>query len=637
MIGSFLKGTAFCAMFGLATVGALTFVPEEAWDSFPAPLAPVRAELAKYGVAPARYRFTAPPATTSGDVAAALEAGESSEVQYAESDFSRRASAPRNRETNVRIGGRVASPNYEPEREDAGKSSAFDVGSFVPFPEEEAEVEPDPFDRGRNDSRFSETSSFDAPRSEEPTIDSIARNSALERDDFAQLNAPESTTGDVAEDEPFVGSNAALDEILVDREVVDPYAQTDPYATPEPPARVEASQVADDFPSNNDTFPSLDSTLVPAPNVRSAPRSSEPVGVPGSTEFVDAPLNTSSSDSDAAAPDQGYLPPNVDRSSLVSDNNAQSYSTLNNVESNDVEPAPQNASFQSYEEYVNSQTAALAQAAANRQAEQESNAGTAFIPETNAVLNTTQSAAPSLNELLESAATPRDEAQTRELFTSLNSIYRAQSATMSLDDRARLISALDRLAYEVFYDPTKAVLDPPRQVLQGETLATIAREYAVTPELLAAINNLSFSANDPLPAGRLLKVVRGPVTAELSTSKKELLLCFNGYYAGRFQFGLPRSAVDLRGQYFVDSKINKPSCDAIDATGAKVTIPGGAENNPLGACWIGLKDGPGLQGTNRPELVGTVVQENGGLVFSNQEISQLNILLPFGASVSFLD
>ena len=208
---------------------------------------------------------------------------------------------------------------------------------------------------------------------------------------------------------------------------------------------------------------------------------------------------------------------------------------------------------------------------------------------------------------------------------------------MSLDDRARLISALDRLAYEVFYDPTKAVLDPPRQVLQGETLATIAREYAVTPELLAAINNLSFSANDPLPAGRLLKVVRGPVTAELSTSKKELLLCFNGYYAGRFQFGLPRSAVDLRGQYFVDSKINKPSCDAIDATGAKVTIPGGAENNPLGACWIGLKDGPGLQGTNRPELVGTVVQENGGLVFSNQEISQLNILLPFGARVSFLD
>lgn len=93
----------------------------------------------------------------------------------------------------------------------------------------------------------------------------------------------------------------------------------------------------------------------------------------------------------------------------------------------------------------------------------------------------------------------------------------------------------------------------------------------------------------------------------------------------------------MRGDFRVVEKLANPNCDAVDANGRTISIPGGAPENPLGAAWIALDGGVGLQGTNRPELVGQLVPENGGFVFSDREISQLSVLLPIGAVVSIVD
>ncbi len=621
-------------MFGLATIGALTFVPDKSWDSFPNALVPVRTRLANYGVAPARF---CKDSVASKDFAVDDSEKVDERSSRAESEFSRRASASDRLETNVQIGGRSTSPNYEPDREDAGKSSAFDVGSFISESEDNSFDESFPSERRRgSESRFSGTSTLNDARVDESAVRSNDRDSAFAEDGFDRLNGSESSFNDVISDEPSFGSDGELDDILVDRSIADSFAEPDPYASRSPQNRVDSPQYADDFPSNVDAFPNVGAT---GSDVSTDSRVSAPVVSPTTERDLSSaiPNAAPSYSSDASSLDsQGYLSQNDASSATASYDDPQNYSTFNNAEPNRIEPSTVDSAVQSYEDYLNSQTSSLAQTASSSQSSFESNAGASYIPETSAVLNTSQSVSPSLNELLDAATAPRDEAKTRELFTSLNAIYRSRSVATP-EDQKRLISALDRMAYDVFYDPGKSILEPPCQVRQGETLATIAREYDVTPELLAAINNLSVDANDPLPEGRLLKVVRGPVGAELSVSKKELLLSFNGYYAGRFRFGLPESALNLRGQFAVDSKIVKPSCDAVDMNGAKLTIPGGAENNPLGACWIGLKNGPGLQGTNRPELVGAVLAENGGFVFSNQEISQLNVLLPYGAVVSIVD
>ena len=298
---------------------------------------------------------------------------------------------------------------------------------------------------------------------------------------------------------------------------------------------------------------------------------------------------------------------------------------------------PAETNVQSFDDYLKSQTALdrARQTAPNPPAAEETfpvgqTSATAQVPLQTAGLSAFREAVAQLQQ-------PHDDAQTRAIFATLNAIQQSSGATMAAEDVQTLNRSLDFLAFETFYNSKNFILEPPRQVGQNETLASIAREYDVTPELIAAINGLNPSQDTFLTPGSTLKVVRGPVTAELSVSKKELVLRFNNYYAGRFQFGIPRAAIMTRGTFTVESKIEKPSCDAVDVNGDKLTIQGGDPNNPLGACWIGLRGGPGLQGTNRGELVGTVVEENGGVVFSNEEISQLNIILPIGAAVTFVD
>lgn len=232
------------------------------------------------------------------------------------------------------------------------------------------------------------------------------------------------------------------------------------------------------------------------------------------------------------------------------------------------------------------------------------------------------------------ASTPED---VKTVFETLNRIRDERGARLAAEDAKTLDAALDRLAFEVFYNPAQAILEPRWTTTAGETLATIAEQTATTPETLAAINGLSLPNDAPLPVGTTLKTVRGPASAEISIAKKELTLRFNGFYAGRFALGVPASSANLRGDFRVVEKLANPNCDAVDANGRTISIPGGAPENPLGAAWIALDGGVGLQGTNRPELVGQLVPENGGFVFSDREISQLSVLLPIGAVVSIVD
>ncbi|MBQ7813703.1 MAG: LysM peptidoglycan-binding domain-containing protein [Thermoguttaceae bacterium] len=242
---------------------------------------------------------------------------------------------------------------------------------------------------------------------------------------------------------------------------------------------------------------------------------------------------------------------------------------------------------------------------------------------------------------LQSALTAAGEATTPEeiktAFETLNRIRNERGARLVAEEAQALDAALDRLAFDVFYNPAQAILEPRRQTAPGESLASIAERLGTTPETLAEINGLKTPVDAPLPVGTTLKTVRGPVSAEISIAKKELTLRFNGLYAGRFALGVPESSANLRGDFRVVEKLANPNCDAVDANGQTISIPGGAPENPLGAAWIALDGGVGLQGTNRPELVGQTIPENGGFVFSDREILQLSVLLPVGAVVAIVD
>lgn len=242
-----------------------------------------------------------------------------------------------------------------------------------------------------------------------------------------------------------------------------------------------------------------------------------------------------------------------------------------------------------------------------------------------------------LQEMLNESAPINGNSSDREIqkiFMKLSNFLTGKETQLQQEEVQRLQKELDRLAFQVFYNPQRHILEPVYTTVPGETISSVAEKYRITPDFLSVLNQINLNPTQPLPAGSRLKVIHGPVSAVASINKKELLLLFNGLYAGRFRMGCSMNAKAVRGMLIVTNKVKNPDYKGpTEESLAIQDIPGGAANNPLGVCWIELSNGLGLQGTNRPEYIGNETARNGGLIFSNQDISHLNILLPKGAII----
>ncbi len=593
MFGAILKGGAWCATGALTTIGALTFVPDDAWKSFPDALAPVRTALAQIGVAPPQYSPNGDGAD-AGDLARSGEisenwdeSGEFDGLNGGETSASARTSVRIGRR-NGPLGGRflaengagldvesVARNGAVPKNPELSVNSGADVQKLV--------ADYDGFDGFDDDKNATNAGN--------------AADAALGNNAEAERNVETAQNVAIAEEENNNGKVGGVAQVSgIERNGFSAVSMSAPTENAEnwanwedgaalaqggatPAANESASGASGEYP-DSDEIPVFDLT-----NLTETPESSPVAGV-------------------ANASNEAVLPE-------ISANSANSHTETT------TPSAPESRSQTDGFDFAAELENALKEAETLEAARQNG----------------------------ENSANGKDFAgRTKDVFLTLNRIRRERGAALAPETTARLNGALDRLAFDVFYNPRTAILEPPYVVASGDALATVGAKFAITPETVGAINGLDVAPDAPLSVGSTLKTVRGPVALELSASKKEALLTFNGLYAGRFAFGLPETAATLRGKFVVSGKIVNPPCNAVDAAGNPISIPGGAPENPLGAAWIALvaEDGsaaPGLQGTNRPELVGTLVSdsENGGIIFSDREVAQLNVLLPIGAEVVFVD
>lgn len=567
MAENMLKGVAWLAMILLATLGALTFLPESAWESCPPPLSPVRSYLAKFCIAPAKYRAQA-------DAEASVVPVDESACLPGGGDDSLCA------ESRVQIASPTARPRILQEH---GEPLDSPVGSR--FAEVATELQ-EPV----------------APTVGAPSVESILPQNSSETE---LLATPENLVDNPLDDPIFNGSGDGLNDSLT--------FLADPPTTPE---FSEANAILNDHDaataSQQDGAAPLNVAAVPA-----VAQQNENVAT------LTAPIPEGVAES--STPSTPQLPSQENTTAqprtLAEAGAAMAAAAPRIPVAPSLASAPQNA----------------VSCADSAQGAQDPAACAAPATPTLADLIAAKNYPAALNLALNGARDVSSATQARDIFVALNMLRRYYVAQGQMDVVARINTTLDGLAFEIFYNPKRAILEPMRQTLPGETLEAIAKEYNVSPEMIAVINGVQLPVDSPLPPGAQLKVFRGPVVAEISASRKELLLTFNGLYAGRFKCGIPRQDANFRGACDVETLIENPSCDAVDLSGSKITIPGGSPENPLGAYWIGLSGGHGLQGTNRAELVGTDVPENGGFIFSNREISQLKIFLAVGTKVYFTD
>lgn len=646
MLGNLLKGTAVCATLGLACVGAMTLVPDQAWESFPPALSHVRARLAQYGIAPLLYREQAEPSPNASGELTEPNAFESRGVDSRSSVVI----GPRRRGLPSSFVGLQDSADASREEIVSIPTSRFTGASTLSSSSSDVSSSYD-----ESDSSFSQEddATSDPFFAEEPIVSSATSELSVSESEEAESEL-------VAQEDAFIEDpSVGLDNILVDRAVLEDQTAYEPLNSSD---QLDSSQSLSNAESDAlsapvatlDSFPS-ETTLVET--LDSFPSESSSVDVVESSTLesesvasFDSSSSESSSDVSLGAASAKVTPPatmnGTEETSYVAGSlndcrggsdasvglsNNSSTGVSQPVATVPVATTPVAEPVQSFEDYARQSSITSSVPSSSEQSSPQRG----YIASVPASEPSRSSNVDDLNTILQALSQPRTESQTRELFLSLNRYYSTQYATASSQDQANALKALDYLAFQVFYDAERNILETPRVIRQGDAFATLAIEYNVTPEFLAGINGLNVDA--PLQPGSTIKVVRGPVEAEISSSKRELTLKLNGLYAGRFKCGIPQPSLNVRGKFLVSNKFVNPPCDATSTDGKAMKIPGGDPRNPLGACWIGLQNGPGLQGTNRPELVQQIVPENGGFIFSNQEISQLNAIMPIGATVAFVD
>ena len=671
------KGAGWLSLIALAAGASLTFVPDKTWESFPEPLAPVRAKLAAVGIAPEKYRKKdEQPEIITAEPAPRDQCESSPEYESSvPADLSIRSGVRIRKDLNRTLAERDAesenSVQTSPLRDRFANPAVAPANSQEPRP---SIVENDLF----SDPIFDSGSDAGAP--------SAPANPAAQTFD----RAPATPTAPAAPSDfsPFSDADALLGGTNANPATANP-ATANPaganpvgVANPNPGAPVaEPLQSAGNAPSQfsadglasfttaqtppaSETTPeALATTTNPvAPFPEAALGANNPAPAPAAApDSAAANVSTSqnypapSAATNIPTPATPALTPNSARAALATAPTAPTAQ----IPQTQPQTQPQASTQPPQAVFTAPQAADGAPQNALQQPPTTLQGAPANLPQTNAISAAPTQTMPiaqdcltaptcsallaqgnvegSLDAALRSAQNLQSADQVVEVFVTLNRLrpyYCRSDQAQNLD---RINRALDRLSYDVLYNRELGILEPLYQTKSGETVASLARDWDVTPETVKAINCIEIPDDSPLPPGTTLKVVRGPVTVEVSSSRKELLLKFNNLYAGRFPCGVPQQAAGLRGEYVVENKIQNPSCKAVDMQGAEVVIEGGAKDNPLGSCWIGLNGGYGFQGTNRPELVGASVPERSGFVFSNLHISQLDLMTPVGATVKFVD
>lgn len=195
--------------------------------------------------------------------------------------------------------------------------------------------------------------------------------------------------------------------------------------------------------------------------------------------------------------------------------------------------------------------------------------------------------------------------------------------------REAIRARLDRGAREIYFSPQPHFI-PAYVVQPGDLLSTIAGRYNVPWEYLERLNRISARRLQP---GQKLKVIKGPFSAVIDLSDRELTVHHHGYFVRSYPVGIGQDGRTPIGTFKVREKLVNPTYYGTDeSTGRRFIIDKNAPNNPLGERWIDIGDGYGIHGTIEPDSIGGA-ESKGCIRLHNRDVEELYDFLGVGSEV----
>jgi lipoprotein-anchoring transpeptidase ErfK/SrfK len=206
------------------------------------------------------------------------------------------------------------------------------------------------------------------------------------------------------------------------------------------------------------------------------------------------------------------------------------------------------------------------------------------------------------------------------------------------DQAAELRAKLVQLANKVTMSPGRVSGDPRTAtyiVKKGDNLRKIAKEFKITDDLIAKMNNLR--SKSMIRQGARLKVARGPFQAIVHKRQHALDVFLDDVLVRSYKVGLGEHNSTPTGTWRVKNKLENPTY--YPPRGGKI-VHAEDPNNPLGEHWIGLEgiageakgqERYGIHGTNEPDSIGKDASL-GCVRMHNEDVAELYTLLVIGHS-----
>jgi len=209
----------------------------------------------------------------------------------------------------------------------------------------------------------------------------------------------------------------------------------------------------------------------------------------------------------------------------------------------------------------------------------------------------------------------------------------AMDVGLSEEQRLEVRAALARIGTQTIFSSAIARDDPfvRRHVIAtGEALGKIAKQYSVTADFLASINNIR--DKNRIRAGQTIKVVQGPFHARVDKQSYRMDVYLQNTYVKHFAVGLGADDSTPSGEWVVGTKLTNPTY--YPPRGGRI-MSADDPDNPLGECWIEIKgvggeaagqQRYGIHGTVDPDSIGRS-ESMGCIRLHNADVAELYTLL----------
>ncbi len=185
------------------------------------------------------------------------------------------------------------------------------------------------------------------------------------------------------------------------------------------------------------------------------------------------------------------------------------------------------------------------------------------------------------------------------------------------------------LNIKILFSPTVTSHSKLYEVVPGDSLEKIAKEFNTTIELIKKANNLSGNLIKP---GMKLKVQKKSFSIVVDKSQNTLTLFSSEEIIKVYTVSTGKSNSTPVGTFKIVNKLVNPPWYS-----AKGVIPPDSPENVLGTRWLGIdKTGYGIHGTDNPDTIGYQSTE-GCIRMYNADAEELYAIVPRGTKVVIID